>query len=406
MALGLRSWVALFAGAGALVALWLLPPESASRRRAASGATPESAEARRLERELARANNVLARRRWLDSLTAEVDRAAAAGLPAALGLPEAVSDDDRAALSRALAEEIRRLGVSQAQVRLGVFMVDATAGSHPHLIDYPQMALAQGTEYYLIGDGSDAYCLVVEPLSRRLDLHLEALQRTDRGPTGGTSMLGPCAYHAIYGSPGDGIDAWLRAGAYGLAEIRAPDPDSLPLAGLARRGVLGIRGYLPVYGAEDGEVLGLRGIPARSLILSPLLEGCLAGRRSACGRAASVSRRALRGARQTGADPELPRVHVRSPFGILGSLSNFLADLEQEFGREAFAQFWTSPLDLDEAFAGAFGVPIEEWVYGWAIARFGREPLGPTLGFRAVWLSLLTLGALAALSVHMARRRT
>lgn len=391
MAFGLRSWGAVLAGAGVLLSVGLLPPRAVDPPRQPAPATPERREANRLARELELANRVLARHRWLDSLGAEVDRAVDAGAPAALGLPEVIPSAEREQVARALEEEIRRLGVRRPGVRLGVFVVEADYGGHPALDAYRWTGM-WNVEFYAFRKEQNAYCLAVAPVAGADSWRwqMRSLFRAPSALLGRTHMLGPCAFQAAYGPPGPGTGRWLRAGGYVLARLHPAPGDTLLEFPGRRRGIFGIRWMQPGY-----------------VLLPPRVEACLAGERSACRRIVSDTLWLLHSGEEKRLQAELPLAHLERPtWRPAAFLARLLADAERGFGRERFARFWTSPLELEAAFAEAFGLPVEEWVYRWARAHLGEEPRGPRLGVGAALLSLLTLGGLASVSAYLSGRRS
>ena len=94
----------------------------------------------------------------------------------------------------------------------------------------------------------------------------------------------------------------------------------------------------------------------------------------------------------------------KGPFRFEGRY--LLADLEREFGPEAFTRFWTSDADVPVAFEQAFGMPLETWIMGWVESTaFTRTP-GPGMPFSAKLGGLLTLMLFAAIVGAWARGRT
>ncbi len=82
-----------------------------------------------------------------------------------------------------------------------------------------------------------------------------------------------------------------------------------------------------------------------------------------------------------------------------------MGDLEAEFGGERFARFWTSDQDVEEAFAAAFGEPIEMWTMRWAQDRMGAQKAGPSTDLLSVLLTLVTLLACVGIATATATRR-
>lgn len=213
--------------------------------------------------------------------------------------------------------------------------------------------------------------------------------------TGTPDPLGPCAWYARYGSPGEGVSEWLEQGGYRYAE--------------------GLRVSWPweSSGQETAEMrfIGFRIIPG----LGTSGAACVSGSRDGC-------RRALLAAggfeevgawpQSSGADQPLsssPRVYRmlratwRMDFG--GAEGTVLSDLEAEFGTERFQTFWSSDREVMQAFEEAFGLPFEDWLLGWARSRWGDSRVRPTVPLQAGFLTFLTAGLLAGGALLMDRRR-
>ncbi len=88
-----------------------------------------------------------------------------------------------------------------------------------------------------------------------------------------------------------------------------------------------------------------------------------------------------------------------------GFAYRLLAALEVEVGAEAVRRFWTADGDLQEAFQGAFGVPMAEWTGAWIRSRAGTLRAGVTLTQEArTWGTLLVAAGLL-LAILAQRRR-
>jgi len=77
-----------------------------------------------------------------------------------------------------------------------------------------------------------------------------------------------------------------------------------------------------------------------------------------------------------------------------GAERTLLADLEGEFGPDRFQAFWASSGEVTAAFEQVFGVPIEDWLVGWAQAHWGKPDVGPIVPIKAGLLTFLALGVL------------
>jgi hypothetical protein len=132
-------------------------------------------------------------------------------------------------------------------------------------------------------------------------------------------------------------------------------------------------------------------------------EACVMGMRDGCLRAF------LKGGGGSPADLSLPVAFTSeragSSVGFGGMRARLLYDLEEEFGSERFARFWTSESDVEEAFRAVYGEPVEEWLVRWAQARWGPLRVGPQVPLQATFLSFLTLGLFVGLGLYMGRRK-
>ena len=82
-----------------------------------------------------------------------------------------------------------------------------------------------------------------------------------------------------------------------------------------------------------------------------------------------------------------------------------LADLEAEFGADAFLRFWSSTESVEDAFESAFGVEVGEWMTVWVDSVSGTTQPGPGLPRSASSGSMLALGLLAGIAFLRNRRR-
>lgn len=302
-------------------------------------------------------------------------------LPAEAGvvvaLSPAVPQPKRDTIGAVLATELAALG--ELRARIGVFLVDHAYGSR---VGIPRTGTVEERELYVGTDEAGPYCAMVATGFiadgvMRID-GFTARRGAARDPAVARSVLGPCAFIGRYGAPGAHISQWLRDHAYSMA-----DGTSRSLPGQFRE---------PAQHRRE-LVLWTRG--------DLRMRGCIGGREDLCREivlAAARNQAALPGA----ATFNLGRAFVYPD----AAYPTMLSDIEESFGRERFARFWTSDQDVETAFAGAFGVSIGAWVREWGQTAYGAERLGPAVGTLSVLLSaLIGLAFAGAASFVAARRR-
>lgn len=406
MAFGMKQWIGVVVAGIALVAVWRLPPEAPD----SSPGQVRSAEGirhRQLDTEMRVTGDILRRILWADSLSALTAQEAEDGLAVLVPEPdtravEALSEEGAAAAGR-----VRREGdaVTEQRARLAERIrgqIDDRVGDrqrmvfsyvvqpHDHRQLYGSYSSRNRTETYVGTRAGVDYCMQVRVapsdfVSRALALRLAG---NDRGTRPRSDELGPCRFYLTYGFAGTHVQEWLERGAIHLALEAGADPleIAIPVDRMARRW------YSSIY-RGDGDV-GL------SRCLGGLVEPCAelfedAGRMYV-----------------TEAQYEVVR---RSPATSISSDSNFgrriddgeylLADLEAEFGREAFEEFWTAEAEVGPAFEAAFGVDAGTWLVGWLDASAGVDPPGPKLPGSATSGTMLTLAGLLGIAYWRRRER-
>jgi hypothetical protein len=199
-------------------------------------------------------------------------------------------------------------------------------------------------------------------------------------------MLGPCAYYARFGRPGPALEGWLRAGgaALALTSPTLPPPAWHPPPA-------------PPWMVRLTEGAGSWLVEPR-LDFPLTLDACLAGRRDRCAVFVQPRESGNRVLRRLG-------VHEEFVWTIQADDAAFLADVLVAFGPERFARFWAAGGAMPEAFAAAFGVPLPDWTYGWAVERFGPARERTTVSFGALAVSLGAAAGFLALAVVIAGRR-
>jgi hypothetical protein len=228
------------------------------------------------------------------------------------------------------------------------------------------------------------YCLQVEPWGGRIRPDL-----LDDGFDPGT-----CEPYAKYGQPGPAISTWLEAGAIRFGTRRGPQ-------------AVGPRVARSWFEEVDAPIFGLK--RDRLLDSSPAGGRCMAGDAGACLLAFLAP--------EIGAEWDADRDYIvaNSPATHMGrsifvsarnrAEAHLFADLEGEFGTQAFSRFWTSEEAVPRAFESAFGEDAGAWMLRWVHAEIGAHQPGPGLRAGTPLLAILTLMALAATVSFMATRR-
>jgi hypothetical protein len=100
-------------------------------------------------------------------------------------------------------------------------------------------------------------------------------------------------------------------------------------------------------------------------------------------------------------------VHLRYYWyhGMGRQFDLYLSDLLDNMGEQRFSRFWTSDSSLEEAFADAFSVSLEDWTMDWARRQVGRPATGPMASASSAALALLLAGLAVAGSLLWGRRR-
>ncbi|HEX6694494.1 MAG TPA: hypothetical protein VF035_07365 [Longimicrobiales bacterium] len=269
--------------------------------------------------------------------------------------------------------------IDTVRARVGLFMVEDNYGQ------YPAARSFAATDFYLLFTGTDAsgpYCIAA--VSMRKDPRVRApvlgAQRRGVGPIVRTIQepLGGCRFWARYGAPGSSIDSWLRDGGYYFAS-RGVDAQTEPDT-MRRRDLFGRARYL----IDDARV-----------------EACLTHDDTACVDALLAPPWKVR----PGAFAAYASLRYRDQSVFGRGDAALMAQVEKEFGPERFARFWTSKLPMEEAFADAFGVELEDWMHNWTEKWYGHRTAGPQLAAGTWLLSLAFITVLAVLSWVLARRR-
>ncbi|HET7041386.1 MAG TPA: hypothetical protein VFI13_05190 [Gemmatimonadales bacterium] len=193
--------------------------------------------------------------------------------------------------------------------------------------------------------------------------------------------LGPCAFLARFGLPGERVGRWLRARSYDVAA--QPEWGGVTVA--TQR--------------DPWSEMVARGswYWAAIYFMPHTAIRCLAGRPAGC-------RDALRTGDEAAKSPDRGVVvesDLRWRFdrqGIVGA-PHLLSAVLQAAGPRRFEAFWHTELPVDSALTIALARPVGEWTADWELGRASRPHLGPAprgkeLLFSAA-LVLFSFGVLA-----------
>lgn len=372
-----RRWAALVVlSCAALAALKLPPNERAhwldweQRARSVNQSTIAANLNRRLQ-DLDETATLIARR---DSLLAAARTNASRVTPLVVTSAK-VSEGERRIIEKAVRDQQKAIGGDGRSLLVSV--ARDTIGSTPKRLSYRterQFILPAAT------DGESCITIVLIGRARR---------EPDSDDLAG--ILGPCAFYAAFGPPGPGVESWLRRRLYDVA-LNAVWParaDSNP-------------GLMVPRKATRKEELEQWLDFGRSYRLLDA-TGCSSGDQQLCAR---LVRAALKSRQSTVPDGLVLEYRDWGSITNLGpSGSVFLADLLAEQGREKFARFWRSPLEMEVAFKEAFGESTGDWTMRWMRYRYGVARRGPYIAPGSALLSILTSVGLVGLCAAMATRR-
>ena len=199
---------------------------------------------------------------------------------------------------------------------------------------------------------------------------------------------GLCTYYATFGLPGKDVARWLTTWRH------------LPATGT------------DWSGAEPEERYA-RWRGYRGTWLDPDFLGCAAGDRMRCRRAVWHAPRRTDWPWML-ARFEVPDVLSFGRYRFYGFYNRhglgpagqeYLGDMVGRFGRERFQRFWTSDAPLDDAFAEAMGIPLDEWTMEWARTYVGAFRTAGQLPWGSAVLSLVLSAALVGVAGLYAGRR-
>jgi len=384
MAPRMKHWIGLVTAGTVLVVIWLLPL-SGPEVRSASVKPSVKLRYENLSEDYQWSYEALRRVRWSDSLSALTVATATDGVAITMPATGQVGEQQLERLRQQVRREIDSFGEHNPNMLFGFVYQPLEHGREGGMGSAGQ----DRTETYVGSrDGKD-YCLQLRmhwPYALS-EVIARDLVGTDPVPPK-TGALGPCRFYVKYGLAGAGVQEWLEEGGVGFALERGGEESTMPMQ--SRRGFLGLRSAARSRAAVE-------------------INRCLAGDAEAC---AGVLLAPRDESSIIGRTREIVR---RSPVMSLGQTSIFryvfrdegflLADLEQEFGAEAFARFWTSDADVALAFEDAFGVDLGTWTLSWVESVMGIEPPGPGLPRSASSGSMLAVGLFLGIAFMRARKQ-
>lgn len=387
----LKRWFLAAVTACGLAAALLLPPQPQDfRSRRGLRQTPERQRARNLQNQINGYNELLKRHRWTDSLSAILAESSERGA-LVVGVAPFVSDSTESLLRSVIERELEQI-TTTGEVPFGLFVLDRSSGSHP---DVRSSSYPSGE--YISGHLQDnPFCMLIytAPDSAAAD-RLIVSDLGTRSQRSGHNVLGVCAPYRRYGIPGAHIGEWLHSGALRFGREQSRDRILARFAANIREVFIQRTAYL---------VVNRRFSPFWWRFPQNVdVEPCLMGDRDACRRSV-VEVRPSTSLQYSGFPGSITR-QGRYQNLYSGFDSALFADLEEEFGHEAFATFWKSPQDVEVAFEEAFGVPIGEWVMQWAQTRLGRWPRGARMKPMTLLLSVLTLAATVGAGTYVVSRQ-
>ena len=291
--------------------------------------------------------------------------------------PDTVPVHTRALVASALDTVWRELGLGVSKVAVGV-VVDFWRFPRTGTDSTPKVP--SGSVGYLLPDSTDrATCIALIPAwdsTRGLPRQLE--DRLRRG-------LGPCAFFARWGVPGEPVRIWMARRHYDLASVPSWDRERSepPEASWMMDRNTGWF-WAAVYGHPIAAI------------------GCLAGRAQSCRTAVLAGAGDALGDSQ----PRLVDTSVRwwrEERLVQGS--QYFGDVAREVGYDRFLRFWNSTEPVDTALATALKMPVGKWTERWERRFLPRLPLGAAAPLSAAVLGILLGGAAVALVARGAMRR-
>jgi hypothetical protein len=324
-----------------------------------------------------------------DSLRAASTRAAQPGIRATFG--PGVDPQIRSAIDSALVLANQKTGPSP------VIGVDIAT-----VVDSAEVAGRNSwqwipTPFYILPTQANERCTVVIPMGKGLSTRnfLQYYLNTDDARN---QILGPCAFYAAFGMPGDSIRAWLRGRGALLASGGSWTQQTW--SKLWRRGErLDGPSSSPVFYPTP---------PAAMYSMSGRAVGCAAADATAC---ESLLRRRNQDLRSlTVGSAVLPGFRL-GPIGreygydVAGRETELLADMVRSMGRERFQKFWTSNESVSASIEKASGLPATEWMASWVGEPLEGLERGPKIRGASMLGAIGVVVVCLLITVLAARRR-
>jgi hypothetical protein len=391
MARDVRLWLLAPLAACAIVALAYLPPRGVrdSAQRSAFGPRATERTAARLRAQaLAEKWRVARAAVRLADGRGRLPPAAPAGPALLLLTSDSVPLAARRFVGAAVDSAWRLLGLGETKITVGV-VLDLRTSAGP--ADRTPNERGTGAAYLLPDSTDRTMCVVLLPTG----VYWSRVLRGERPRPESLRLegwlaagLGPCAFYAAYGSPGEPVRRWLAERDFdlALAPVWRDRPRESPYAGFFMS---------PTTGRWYWDWVYHQSFPA---------VACLGGRVAGCRQAVLAG---------SGGDWRDSVARVLMPNRVwwrqqrlIGS-ERYLADVARAVGPERFVRFWNSPLPVDSALAAALHEPVGEWTARWQ-RSLGPPlpPLGAAAPLDSALLGLvLAAGALASVALTAVRRQ-
>jgi hypothetical protein len=390
-----KRWVILALLGCAALALAYLPPRGAKSRgnnsffmAQAPQGTPARRRAQALAEEWRAADGALHLLRTRRQLQDRVRQAASSGGSLVVMTESSgVLGTSAQLVDSAMRVAWQQLGLGETKVNVAVVVELA-----PSTVASDRPLTETGFAAYLAPDSTDrTTCVAVVPVGRYWTRVISGELRDRAVPFDGPLVqvfkagLGPCAFYAVYGTPGKPVRRWLVTRGWDLALILDPGAPGRQQGSL-------IEMVDPRYPWFWDAIYSLPSPAAACLASRP--EGCRAA--------------VLAGAGEDFAIPVPDIMRIDRRWGRAQRLveaQRFLADVAHEVGRERFLTFWTSALPVDTALAAALKRPVGEWTAEWQRGFVRPIRLGPTPPIGAIAIAFALAAIALSFVVLTASRR-